>query len=83
MRKLEYHRDKVGCLCRLYPQHLSYDPRKEATAGNVRIEETLYLDGNWVDGSVCACTVCGARYRVEEREYHYPWWGWHAFAAAP
>lgn len=80
LHKLAYHRDRAGCLCRLYPEHLFYDPQKERTAGNVRIEETVYLDGNWVDGYVCVCTVCATRYRVEEREYHYTWWGWKALA---
>ncbi len=76
LHKLEYYRDRVGCLCQLYPEHLSYNPRQEAAAGNVRIEEIIYLDGDWVDGYVCICTVCATHYRVEEREYHYPWWGW-------
>ena len=38
LRKLEYHRDRVGCLCRLYLGYLMYDPHKEAAAGNIRIE---------------------------------------------
>lgn len=71
LRKLEYHRDRVGCLCRLYPEHLMYDPRKEAAAGNVHLEDTTDLDA--YHG---VCTVCATRYRVEEREYHYTWWGW-------
>ena len=80
LRKLEYHRDRVGCLCRLYPEYLIYDPRKEAAAGNIRIEETVYQDGRWVDAYVCVCTICGTHYRVEERESHYTWWGWKPLA---
>ena len=80
LRKLKYHRDRVGCLCRLYPEYLMYDPQKEAAAGNVRIEDTIYQDGKWVDAYLCVCTACGTRYRVEEREYHYTWWGWKAVA---
>ena len=38
LRKLKYHRDRVGCLCQLYPEYLMYDPHKEAAAGNIRIE---------------------------------------------
>ena len=76
LRKLKYHRDRAGCLCRLYPEYLMYDPQKEAAAGNVRIEDTTYVDAKWVDAYLCICTTCGTRYRVEEREYHYIWWGW-------
>lgn len=80
LRKLEHHRDRVGCLCRLYPEHLMHDPRKDAAAGNVRIENTTYQDGKWVDAYLCVRTICGARYRVEERESHYTWWGWKVLA---
>ncbi len=76
LRKLAYHRDHPDCLCRLYPEYLLYNPQQEAAAGNVRIDDVTYLDGNWVDAYTCTCLVCGARYRVEERESHYTWWGW-------
>ena len=76
LRKLAYHRDHPGCLCRLYPEYLLYNPQQEAATGNVRIDDVTYLDGNWVDAYTCTCLVCGARYRVEERESHYTWWGW-------
>ena len=78
LRKLAYHRDKKGCLCRLYPERLFFNPEEEAAAGNVRIEGTTYVDGKWVDFYTCVCTLCGACYRVEERESHYMWWGWKA-----
>jgi hypothetical protein len=76
LRKLEYYRNKSGCLCRLYPEYLMYDPKKEQSAGNVRIVDTSYSEGNWIDAYTCECTLCGTGFRVEEREYHYTWWGW-------
>jgi hypothetical protein len=76
LRKLEYHKECVGCLCLLYPEYLMYDPQKEAEAGNVRIESITYIEGKWVDAYTCICTSCGTHFRVEEREYHYTWWGW-------
>lgn len=76
LRKLRYHRDRRGCLCRLYPEYLFFNPDDEAAAGNVCIESTTYVEGRWVDRYTCVCTACGTRYRVEERESHYLWWGW-------
>ena len=81
LRKLTYHRDRCGCLCRLYPEYLFFDPAKEAAAGNVHIEDTTYVEGKWVDFYVCACALCGTRYQVEERESHYVWWGWKLLPA--
>ena len=83
LRKLAYHQQSMGCLCRLYPEYLLFNPRQEAEAGNVRIDDVTYVEGRWVDAYVCTCTACGARYRVEEREYHYTWWGWTALAPEP
>ena len=76
LRKLAYHRDRTGCLCRLYPEYLLYHPEQETAAGNARIDGVTYLGGNWVDAYTCTCLVCGARYRVEERESYYTWWRW-------
>jgi len=76
LRKLEHHRAGTACLCQLYPDYLMYSPQQEAEAGNVTIESTSHLEGGWVDFYVCRCTICGQRYRVEEREYHYTWWDW-------
>ena len=81
LRKLRYHRDRRGCLCHLYPERLFYNPQEEAAAGNVHIEGTTYVDGKWVDFYMCICALCGARYRVEERESHYLWWGWKLLPA--
>jgi hypothetical protein len=78
LRKLEFWRAREGCLCRLYPEYLFYDPGKEAETGHLRILETrLYQDGPWVDAYICECLDCHARFRVEERESHYTWWGWN------
>jgi hypothetical protein len=78
IRKLEYYRNQSGCLCRLYPGYLMYDPKKEEEQGNVEIIEVKYVQGNFVDAYRCRCLQCGAEYHVEEREYHYTWWGWRA-----
>ena len=76
LRKLEYHRDGAGCLCRLYPEYLMYNPQKEATAEHVQIDEVTYVNEKWVDAYVCTCTRCGTKFRVTEGESHYPWWKW-------
>lgn len=76
LRKLDYVRDRQGCLCRLYPEYLMFSPEREAEAGNIRIEGVSYLDGGWIDAYRCVCNLCGSSFRVEEREYHYTWWSW-------
>ena len=65
LRKLAYHRDRAGCLCRLYPEIPGYDPEKEAEAGNVRILETR-----------CECVLCGTAFEVQDGEAHASWWEW-------
>ena len=76
LRKLRHHRDRCGCLCHLYSECLFFNPEEEAAAGDVRLESTTRVEGKWVDFYMCGCTLCGARYQVAEREYHYIWWGW-------
>lgn len=76
LRKLRYHRDRAGCLCRLYPEHLLYDPEKEAGAGNVRILETRYVDEKWLDSYRCECALCGEIFHVQYGEQHWSWWKW-------
>ncbi len=76
LRKLDYWREKAGCLCRLYPERLMYDPKREAEAGNVRLLSTTSDAAAWPTTYTCACTLCGANYSVEEGEYHYTWWKW-------
>lgn len=64
--KLAYHRDRDGCMCRLYPKLLYYDPELEAQAGNVH----SLAHGRW------ACTVCGGAFDVKYGEDHASWWEW-------
>ncbi len=78
--KLDYHKNKRGCLCRLYPDYSMYDPKQEEKEGNVRVFATSYLEGGWIDAYTCTCALCGTEFRVEEREYHYTWWGWEITA---
>ena len=72
LRVLEHVRDDGGCRCTLFPTDDLFDPHREATNGQVRILREM--DGGWE--VECECTECGARYHVEEREYHYSWWTW-------
>ncbi len=76
IRKLAFIQTGAECLCALYPLDDLYSPNKEEEAGNIRIESTNLIDDKWVDYYLCSCTSCNARFRVEEREYHYPWWAW-------
>lgn len=76
IHKLEFVKDPSACLCSLYTMDDLYDPAKEQESGNVKILGTTLLDGGWVDFYECECLECGAKYRVEEREYHYTWWAW-------
>jgi hypothetical protein len=76
IRKLEHVRSTRDCLCLLYTMDDLYNPAKEAADAFVRILRTVHLAGGWVDYYECECAVCGAKYRVEEREYHYTWWAW-------
>ncbi len=70
LRRLRYHRDRIGCLCALYPDLLLYDPEKEAAAGNVSVVETGRE--TWR----CECTRCGAVFTVQYGEAHASWWKW-------
>lgn len=76
LTKLDWVRRADACLCGLYPMDDQYDPRQEAADGHVRILGTALIEEKWVDFHTCQCTGCGATFRVEEREYHYPWWAW-------
>ena len=76
IRKLEFINTSKECLCGLYPLDDLYDPNKEHKAGNIRITGVVRIEGKWVDHYECECALCGRRFRVEEREYHYTWWAW-------
>jgi hypothetical protein len=76
IRKLEFVEVSNECLCRLYLLDDLYNPDREQKAGNIRISGEVLIDGKWIDYYECECTLCGQRFRVEEREYHYTWWAW-------
>ncbi|RYZ85945.1 MAG: hypothetical protein EOP04_14900 [Proteobacteria bacterium] len=75
LHKLRYFKSKAGCLCRLYPDRLMFNPAREQESGNIRILETIRGD-QWNDSYACQCAFCGTVFRVEEGEYHYTWWKW-------
>lgn len=76
IRKLEFVRDAEGCFCLLYTFDDMFDPERERTAGYVEIESVVKSEDGFIDYYLCNCMVCGARFRVVEREYHYTWWKW-------
>ena len=76
LEKLEFWKEKRGCLCQLYPRYLLFDPKREAQAGNVRILAEVVDREQWSSHFSCQCAICGADYSVEEAEYHYTWWQW-------
>lgn len=65
-----------ACLCTAYPADLFADPAKEEERGLIHVVDTVPNDRQWVPDRICACSVCGRRYQVEEGLYHYPWWKW-------
>jgi hypothetical protein len=74
LRKLRFARDSAECLCTLNAQDDLVDPDREAREGRVtRVSED---PATW--SCVCRCNACGREWRVERREYHYPWWIWTA-----
>lgn len=76
IRKLEFVKTSQECLCRLYLMDDLYDPEREQKAGNILINREALIEGKWIDYYECECALCGQRFRVEEREYHYTWWTW-------
>ena len=77
LARIEYARDRKGCLCRLYPTYILYNPQREEKEGHIRIINTTYIEDKWVEHYNCECTTCGANFRVSEAEYHYTWWSWN------
>lgn len=75
LRKLRYYQSKSGCLCRLYPDYLMFNPAQEEEAGNVHILKTIPNNG-WNPFYECRCALCETIFRVEEGDYHYTWWAW-------
>ena len=83
IRKLQYHIDRAGCLCRLYTELDRYDPEKEEEAGYVRVESAASSNDGWSGAYVCGCVLCGSRYEVEyQGGYHYPWWRWRPLTSS-
>jgi hypothetical protein len=76
LRKLEWVRDRQGCLCGLYTHDDLYSPVEEAAKGNIRIQQTHLLEGGYVDFYEVTCALCNTPFKVTEQEYHYPWWRW-------
>jgi hypothetical protein len=76
LSKLVFVAKSEECLCQLYAADNLFDPNREGQDGNVRILSQVLVENNYVDHYMCECVLCGAKYRVEEREYHYTWWAW-------
>jgi hypothetical protein len=79
IKKLEFIKSSTNCLCCLYLLDDMYNPVQEEQQGNIRILGTTLIGpppGRYIDYYECECTICNAKYRVEEREYHYTWWSW-------
>jgi len=75
IKVIEFHRDSNECVCNLYLGH-GVDPNKEVAKGNVKILETVRMDGKWVDFYTVGCEKCSDKYKVIERESHHMWWEW-------
>ena len=76
LEKLEFWRDRRGCLCRLYPEYLFFDPHQEQKSGHVSIASETVNREQWTTSYHCECALCQTRYAVEEAESHYTWWQW-------
>lgn len=76
IRKLRVHGDQVDCLCSLYPDFLSYNPRHEEERGHVRIHEHQADPGGWAGTHACQCAYCDRSFRVRYGEMHMTWWKW-------
>lgn len=78
IRKLTFIQQAEGCLCLLYGMNIFFNPVTEEKAGNIRILGTVDDANGYLDYYRCVCSLCEREYKVEEREYHYPWWEWKA-----
>ena len=76
IKTLEFHRDSKECTCQLYGIHDCMNPNDEVKKGYLVINNTVRIDGKWVDYYEVTCTRCQQNFQVEEREGHYKWWGW-------
>lgn len=72
IRILEHYKVGEGCSCCLFSE--DDNPQNFDT---LNVEETVnHKDINMVDYYFVKCKKCGKRYKVHEREYHFPWWEW-------
>jgi hypothetical protein len=73
---IEFHKRSEGsCSCCLLGE--DSNPKDEEINENMVILEKYYMEGsNYIDYYIVECKLCGKKYRVEEREYHYTWWKW-------
>ena len=78
IRIIEFHKNNTNCSCELYlDKYECNDPKKETEKGNIKIENTVKIDNNWIDYYLSKCSKCGQEFKIFEREYHYTWWEWH------
>lgn len=78
IEKLALYLRADSCLCSTYTckGYSQYDPEREAANQHVAITNKELHESGWGHIWNCQCNVCGAKYIVEYREYHYPWWLW-------
>ena len=76
-KKLEFVKNREGCLCELYPISSNYAPIKEEENGNiVSLSKVEGGESRWDDYYLCKCSLCESEYKVFYREYHGPWYEW-------
>lgn len=73
LTKLEKYRDGQ-CWCAAYPGILTTDPLEEEAAGRIRMLSAS--EPGWSMTYLCACTVCGCEFDVEQGNQHFTWWNW-------
>lgn len=77
---MDFHERNEACPCALLGE--DSNPKYLKADGYVTIEKTVYEESpgftNRVNYYIVCCKGCAARYKVEELEYHFPWWNWIA-----
>jgi hypothetical protein len=90
IKTIEFHTNKTTCSCALFVekykltndvvereiQYECFSPAKEVEKGNIKILDTVLMDGKWIDYYVIECVKCSTRFKVEERQGHYMFWNW-------
>lgn len=73
---IEFYRDSKGqCSCCLYLQY-GVNPQKEEKNNFISINETMKIEGGWVDYYLASCSKCNKGFKIIEREGHFTWWKW-------